>query len=137
MQRAEVKAVVIAALGRVLAAPVAPRPGGQEVFDRRADDVAALRAQHDGELVSQRGLARGGRSVDGDPRRVRGRDGPDRLGEAAEQLVAGPVVHGPPVRAPDALYRLDISNRYIETIHARVLRRKVASLRAFLDTALA
>ena len=111
--------------------------GGSGVFDRRADDVAALRAQHDGELVCQRGLARGGRSVDGDPRRVRDRDGPDRLGEAAEQLVAGAVVHGPPVRAPDAPYRLDISNRYIETIRASVLRRKVASLRAFLDTALA
>ncbi|WP_328519063.1 hypothetical protein [Kribbella sp. NBC_00359] len=58
------------------------------------------RAQDDGELVGQRGLADGGGSVDGDPRRVRGRDGFDRLGQAAEQLAAGAVLHAlPPIPA--------------------------------------
>jgi hypothetical protein len=66
------------------------------VVDRRADDVPALRAQDDGELVGERGLAGGGRPVDGDPRRVRGRDGSDHLSQTIEELVAGPVVHALP-----------------------------------------
>lgn len=56
--------------------------------------IAALRAQGDGELVGQRGLAGGGRPVDGDPQRVGGRDGPDRLGQPADELVAGALLHG-------------------------------------------
>ena len=81
--------VEVAAFGRVPAAPVALRTGEEEVVDGRADDVAALRAQDDGELVGQRGLAGGGRPVDGDPQRVRGRDGRDRLGQPTDELVAG------------------------------------------------
>ncbi|WP_181399917.1 hypothetical protein [Actinokineospora spheciospongiae] len=81
--------VEVAALGRVPAAPVALRTGEEEVVDGRADDVAVLRAQDDGELVGQRGLACGGRPVDGDPQRMRDRGRADRLGQPADQLAAG------------------------------------------------
>jgi hypothetical protein len=59
--------VEVAAFGRVLAASVALCTGDEEVVDGRADDVAVLRAQDDGELVGQCGFAAGGRPVDGDP----------------------------------------------------------------------
>ena len=108
VQRVVVVGVEVAAFGRVLAAPIALCPGEEEVVDRRADDVAALRAQDDGQLVGQRGLAGGGRSVDGDPRRVCDRDGPDRLGQAAEQLVAGAFVH---VLPRPALAEVAVSSR--------------------------
>ncbi|MFE7216242.1 hypothetical protein ACFU93_41555 [Streptomyces sp. NPDC057611] len=92
-QRGAVVCVEVAAFGRVLAASVALCTGEEEVVDARADDVAVLRAQDDGELVGQRGLAGGGWPVDGDPQWVRGPDGPDRLGQPTDELVAGAVVH--------------------------------------------
>ncbi|WP_176573549.1 hypothetical protein [Nonomuraea pusilla] len=66
--------VEVAAFGRVLAASAALCTGEEEVVDGRADDVAVLGPQDDGELVGQHGLAGGGRPVDGDPQRVHGRD---------------------------------------------------------------
>ncbi|MFD7677482.1 hypothetical protein [Streptomyces sp. NPDC060187] len=92
-QRGVVVGVEVAAFGRVLAAPVALCLGEEEVVDGRTDDVAVLRAQDDGELVGQRGLAGGGRPVDGDPQRVCGRDEPDRLGQPIDELAAGALVH--------------------------------------------
>ncbi|WP_345155298.1 hypothetical protein, partial [Nonomuraea rubra] len=92
-QRGVVVGVEVAAFGGVPAASVALCTGDEEVVDGRADDVATLRAQDDGDLVGQRGLAGGGRPVDGDPQRVRGRDGPDRLGQPADELAAGALVH--------------------------------------------
>src|SRR4051812_23627991 len=58
-----------------------------------ADDVAALSAQDVCQLVGEGGLAGGGWSVDRDPRRVRGGEGPDRAGQLAEELAAGALIH--------------------------------------------
>ena len=91
-QRDAVVGVEVAAFGRVPPAPVALRTLDEEVVDGRADHVAALRAQDDGELVGQRGLAGGGWPVDGDPQWVRGRDGRDRLGQSTDELAAGALV---------------------------------------------
>ena len=93
VQRVVVVGVEVAAFGRVLAARIALCPREEEIVDRRADDLAALCAQDDGQLVGERGLARGGRSVDGNPRRVCDCDGPDFLSQAAEHLIAGALVH--------------------------------------------
>jgi len=93
VQRVVVVGVEVAAFGRVLAARIALCPGEEEIVDRRADDVAALCAQDDGQLVGERGLACGGRSVDGNPGRVCDCDGPDCLSQADEHLVAGAFVH--------------------------------------------
>ena len=74
--------------------PVALRPGQVEAFGRGADDFAAPAAKEQCELVGQRGLPGGGRPVDGDPQRVRGRDGLDRLGQPVKELAAGAFVRG-------------------------------------------
>ena len=93
-ERVEVEGVVVVGFWRELAAPVALRPGQVEAFCRGADDLSAPGAKDQRELVGQRGLAGGGRPVDGDPQRVRGRDGLDRPGEPVEELAAGAFVHG-------------------------------------------
>src|SRR4051794_29404805 len=85
--------VEVAAFGRVLAARIALCPGEEEIVDRRADDVAALFTQDGGQLVGESGLAGGGRSVDGKPRRGCDRDGPDCFSRAAEHLGASALVH--------------------------------------------
>lgn len=48
----------------------------------------ATGAQQQGEFVGQRGLAGGGRPVDGDSQWVRGRDGLDRLGQPVKGFAA-------------------------------------------------
>ena len=67
---------------------------------RTTDDLASLGSQNDSQLVAQRGLTGGGRSIDGDPRRVGDGDGSDRLGQPTKQLVAGAVVVSAAVPAP-------------------------------------
>nr|WP_246646941.1 hypothetical protein [Nonomuraea ceibae] len=89
-QRFVIVRVEVAAFRREPAAAVTLRPGNEEVIDSRANDVAALRAQGDAELVGQRGLASAGRSVGGDPQRVRGRSCPDLLDKLAEEILTVP-----------------------------------------------
>jgi hypothetical protein len=92
-ERVVVEGIVVVGFGREFAAPVALRPGQVEAFGRGADDLAALGAKEQCELVGQRGLAGGGRPVDGYPQRVRGRDGLDRPGQPVKELAAGAFVN--------------------------------------------
>lgn len=66
-ERSIVEGVVVAALGRQLAAAVAVGAGPTEAVDGRADDRPAARSQQGGHLVGQGGLAGRVHPVDGDP----------------------------------------------------------------------
>ena len=92
-ERAVVEGIVVVGFGREFAAPVALCPGQVEAFDRDADDLPAPGTKEQRELVGQRGLAGGGRPVDGHPQRVRGDDGLDCPGQPAKEFAVGAFVH--------------------------------------------
>jgi hypothetical protein len=83
-----VVSIEVAPCGRVLTAPVSVCSGHEEVVNPGADDVAAAGSQNNGQFVGERGLPRGGRSIDGNSRRVREGDGRDHLSQPTEEIVA-------------------------------------------------
>jgi hypothetical protein len=96
---------VIAAVGRVLAPPIALRTGEKEPLYRGSDDLTTLTTKNHGQLVGQRGLPGSGSAVNGNPRRVPERDRSDRLDQSTEQLVARAVVNDTDWPTPSELLR--------------------------------
>ncbi len=83
-----VERILVVAARRVGPLAIAIRARAVEAVDRRPDDLPPGRRQGGGELVRERGLARGIGAVDRDAGRMGCLDGENGGGEALDQLGA-------------------------------------------------